>query len=132
MVDHMKRKTINFILLLICFSILFSGCSSLRRPVTLSPTSYDAAMNILDITDQYLDGKITAVYAAGQTQNLCSILETLPETAGTQESSVKNYSELIAHMLMQLAEGDSVEISELIQTRNYLATLLGERTIIQK
>lgn len=125
----MKRKIFYFIFFLICSGILLSGCSSLRRPVTLSPTSYDTAMNILSVTDQYLDGKITAVYAAGQIQNLCNILETLPETAGTQEFAVKNYSELLAHMFMQLAEGDPVEFSDIIQTRNYLATLLGEKNI---
>lgn len=116
----------RFLCILILISLLLTGCSGLRKPANLSSTCYTIAMNVLSATDQYLDKQITAVIAAGQIQDLCRTLSSLPDEEGTRNQDVKNYCEMLSYTIMLVADGDHINEKEIIHTRNYLATLLGQ------
>lgn len=115
------------LLLMICLlSLLLTGCNLRQTPSNLSNNCYAAAIKVLDVTDDYLDNKITAVVAAGQIQDICRNLSSLPDEAGTQDQDVKSYCEVLSYTIMLVADGDYINEKEIIHTRNYLAKLLGE------
>ena len=116
------------LLLLLCIlSLLLTGCSVSRRPSNLSTNCYKNAMEVLDTVDDYLDGKITAVVAAGQVQDLCRTLSGVPNEDGTMNQQVTSYCEVLSYTLTLVADGDFINEKEIITTRNILADLLGEK-----
>lgn len=118
----MKRICIIFCLL--CY--LLTGCSFKREPTNLSSDCYKTAIEILEVTDDYLDGNITPVVAAGQIQDLCRTLSEIPNEEGTDNQAVQSYCEMLSYTLMLVADGDYINEKEIHHTRNYLATLLNE------
>jgi hypothetical protein len=83
-------------------------------------------MEILETTDDYLDGKISPVIAAGQIQDLCRALSGVPDETGMQNQQVNNYCEMLSYTMTLVADGDYINQKEIVNTRNYLAKLLGE------
>ena len=120
--DVMKR----LLLILCALTLLLSGCSFGRKPVDLSNDCYTMAINILDVTDDYLDGTITAVVAAGQIQDLCRTLSGIPNEEGSKNQLVTSYCEMLSYTLMLVADGDYINAKEILHTRNSLAELLGK------
>lgn len=118
-------KRLLCIISIVC--LFFTGCSFMNRPSNLSPNCYKLGLNVLSVTDDYLDKKISAVVAAGQIQDLCRTLSSLPDEAGTHDQNVKNYCEMLSYTIMLVADGDHINEKEIIHTRNYLATFLGEQ-----
>ncbi len=110
------------------FSMLLTGCSIGRNSVNLSPECYRIAKEILEITDDYLDGRITAVIAAGQIQGQCRTLGGVPHEEGTMNQQVTSYCEILSYNLALVAEGELMNERDIIATRNTLADLLGEKT----
>ena len=118
------------ILCLICvLSLFLTGCSFSDKSSKLSTKCYDLGLNVLSVTDGYLNNKISAVVAAGQIQDLCRTLSALPDEAGTDDQNVKNYCEILGYTMMLIADGDHINEEGIIHTRNYLASLLGEDVI---
>ena len=118
----MKRLLFLFCLL----SLLLTGCSLKKKPVTLSPDCHISATEILKITDDYLDGDITAVIAAGQIRDLCFTLNGIYNEPGSMNPVVTNYCEILSYNLTQITEGEQTDNTELLNTRNILADLLGQ------
>ncbi len=118
----MKR----LILIFFALSLLLTGCSFQKQPVNLSSDCYIISIEILDVTDDYLDGQITPVIAAGQIQDLCRTLSGVPNETGTMNQMVTNYCEMLSYTLMLVANGDHINEKEILNTRNTLADLLGE------
>lgn len=118
----MKRLICIFLFI----NLFLTGCSIFNRPANLSRNCYTISLNILGTTDDYLDGKITAVVAAGQIQDLCRTLSASPDEAGTLDQEVKSYCEMLSYTIMLVADGDHINEKEIINTRNTLASLLGE------
>lgn len=115
------------ILCVICIiGFLLTGCSVFNRPSNLSINCYTIALNILSVTDDYLDKEISAVVAAGQIQDLCRTLSAVPDEAGTHDQEVKSYCEMLSYTVMLVADGDHINKKEIVNTRNILASLLGE------
>lgn len=112
--------------ILIAFSLLLAGCSVFSKPSNLSNKCYNIGMNVLSVTDDYLDNTISAVIAAGQIQDLCRTLSGVPDEAGTSDQQVKNYCEMLSYTITLVADGDHINEKEIVHTRNYLASLLGE------
>ena len=122
------KRLLSLLLILPC---LLSGCFMNRRPVYLSKSCYEFGLEVLYATDDYLNGKTTAVVAAGKVQDVCRFLSNIPEEAGTQNQLVRNYCEMLGYALMLVADGDQYNEKEIINTRNYLAELLGEPRLIK-
>ena len=120
------KRILCLISILCMISLATSGCSLFLRPTNISKTCYSVGINVLEITDKYIDGKITAVDAAGQIQDQCTILDALPEQKGTEDQNVKNYCNILSHTFMLLSEDNHQEEENLIPNRNFLATLLGK------
>ena len=118
----MKRLLWIFCIL----SLLLTGCSFGNKAVDLSASCYELSSEILHVTDDYLDGNITVVIAAGQVQDLCRTLSGVPNEDGTKNQLVINYCEMLGYTLMLVADGDHTNEKEIITTRNTLAGLLGE------
>ena len=117
------------LLLMVCaLSLLLSGCSFRNQPVDLSSDCYRISIKILEVTDDYLDGDITPVIAAGQVQDLCRTLSGIPNEEGSKNQIVTNYCEMLSYTLMLVADGDHMNAKEILHTRNTLADLLGEDT----
>ncbi len=115
------------LLLMLCvICLLLTGCSLGNQGVNLSADCYRISKEVLSVTDDYLDGKITAVIAAGQIQDLCRTLSGIPNEAGSKNQLVTNYCEVLSYTLMLVADGDHINEKEILQTRNILADLLGE------
>ncbi len=115
------------LLLLICaISLLLSGCSFRKQSVNLSSDCHKIAKEILKTTDDYLDGHISPVIAAGQIQDLCRTLSGIPNEKGANNQLVTNYCEMLSYTLMLVADGDHINEKEILHTRNTLADLLGE------
>ena len=116
------------LLWMICIlSLLLTGCSMNNKAVDLSASCYQLSVEILSVTDDYLDGDITAVIAAGQVQDLCRTLSGVPNEEGSKNQLVINYCEMLSYTLMLVADGDHINEKEIITTRNTLAGLLGEK-----
>ncbi len=120
------KRLLCLISVICILSLLLSGCSFFYRPSNISKNCYDVGMNVLNITDEYLDGKIYAVVAAGQIQDFCRILSALPEQAGVEDQNVKNYCDILSYTFVLISEGDGEYHMDVISTRNYLADILGE------
>ncbi len=120
------KRIIYLISVVYILSFLLSGCSFFHRPSNVSNNCYDLGMNVIKITDEYLDKKITAVVAAGQIQDLCRILSALPEQEGVDDQIVKNYCEILSYTFMRISEGDGELYMDVLSIRNYLADTLGE------
>ena len=120
----MKRLFI----ILCMISLLLTGCSvGGNKAADLSKDCYKIAIEVLETTDDYLDGKITAVIAAGQIQDLCRTLSGVPNEEGTMNQQVTSYCEMLSYTLMLVADGDFINEKEIITTRNVLAQMLGEK-----
>lgn len=122
----MKIKRKYIILLAFIVLLFFSLQFFARRASNLTPKCYDAANNILQITDRYLDHTISAMDAAGQIRDLCHTLSSLPEEAGTDDHIVKNYCDILSFHFSLLSEGDDSVEQEILPARNYLASFLGQ------
>ena len=80
---------------MICIlSLLLTGCSMKNKAVDLSAGCYQLSVEILSVTDDYLDGDITAVIAAGQVQDLYRTLSGIPNEEGSKNQLVINYCEI--------------------------------------
>ena len=112
----------------LCFLLIFllTGCSKITKPSNLSNSCYRIGINVLAATDDYLDQKISPSVAAAQIQDLCRSLSELPDELGPLDQQVKNYCEMLSYTIMLVADGDFMNEKEIINTRNTLATLLGQ------
>ncbi len=120
----MKRLFPLFLIL----CLLLTGCDFMNRGADLSSNCKKIGLSILEVTDDYLDGNITPIVAAGQIQDLCRQLSTVPDETGSKNQMVKNYCEVLGYTLTRVANGDKYNAKEIITTRNNLAALLGEST----
>ena len=120
----MKR----FLILLCLLSLLLSGCSLRNRGVSLSPACRVSAMEVLSVTDQYLDNKLSAVLAAGRINDLCLSLSITPPEPGASNQLVVSACDTINHTIMLIVEGYQIDHTELLTARNSLAYLLGQKT----
>ena len=120
------KRIIRLLALLCSMAFLMTGCSILSRPTNLSSICYTAGMSVLETTDAYIEGKITAVDASGKIQDQCRILDSLPEQYGSQDQAVKNYCSILSYTFMLVSEGETNHDNDILSTRNYLADLLGE------
>lgn len=115
---------------LICIGFLLvfllTGCSELAKPPNLSSPCYKIGINVLSVTDDYLDKKISPAIAAAQIQDQCRSLSKLPDELGPQDQQVKNYCEMLSYTIMLVADGDFLNEKEILNTRNTLATLLKQ------
>ena len=112
--------------MLIVLALLLSGCFLKNKPATVSGDCYQIGMSVLETTDDYLDGDITAIVAAGQIQNRCREFGGVQGDLTTDNQAVENYCEILSYTLTLVADGDHINAGEIINTRNDLAALLGE------
>ena len=120
----MKR----IICILCILTCLLTACVGRGKPAGMSQECFDLGCKAMDAADAFIDGKISAVVAAGQVQDCCQRLSELPTDQADGVQSVVSVCEQIAYMLVRAANGDKYAAKEITAARNSLARTLGQST----
>lgn len=117
----MKKKIILFLL---C-SLLLTGCSN--RGVDLSANARKIGETILSTTDSFLNGVTSASTAANLIGEHCNQLnsESIPEQ--NSDSLLKSACEVLSYTLIEYANAENPNLEDVINARNKVASLMGEK-----
>lgn len=133
----MKKITI----LLICTALLLSLCSCNLKPDNTSDAMYQIGLNALDLSDQYIAGKITGAEAYARIEEFSKQAEAqkdydrellglgeedgLATTEYSNDSSISFKISMLSFDIMQAHHG-SGSMSEVKERRDELAEQLGK------
>ena len=116
-------KKILILFTLCC--LLLTGCFS--KGVDLSSRARNIGMTILETVDSFLDEEITATTASNLIQGQCNQINTIMIPGDNQDQSLKFACDYVSFNILQIAEGEISDHTELIKARNQLAELMGKR-----
>ena len=115
----------KFFILFLMLCLLLTGCFS--RGVDLSADARQLGMNILSTTDNYLNGVSTASTASSLIQQHCYQISTVIIPGPSQDETLKTTCEIVNYAMLRIAEGETTDNHDLINARNQLADLMGEK-----
>lgn len=119
------KRIICIICLLTC---LLTACTGRSKPADMSQECFDLGCKAMDAADDFIDGEMSAIVAAGVVQEQCQKLGELPTDQADGVQAVLRCCEQMSYMLVRAANGDHYAASELITARNDLARAIGQST----
>lgn len=127
----LKRSKIYTICIIMLFVIMISGCGtkSKEAPTGVNQKTFDLGEEVLDITDQYLDGKIEISKAAEQVSEYVDKFEDISTDDSAESMNNELISitvEAISYDLGQVLDTNSNDNSDVELDRDVLAQYLGE------